>query len=311
MRWERVACLLTEGLKADGGPYDGDVANAVPLYLKWLNAGPPNVGSQTRHALELVRSGMGPAKAGRMVWEQSGRRAAGNGSLMRTAPIGVLLAGEPGRLQEASLRDSAVTHFDPRCQLACAAFNAAIAAAVMAPRDADREEMVREAQRALDSAALKLRIRNADLEDIVETSRRALMEDVQDANHDDPALDGPELEISGRKAGFVRVAFRLAFWELFHAPTFEAALIDVVNRGGDSDTNGAIAGALLGARFGVMGIPSRWRHAVLDAPPEERLGEMAEACHPARLFGSHTLGSSSACARTRWRTSGSSTPRTA
>jgi ADP-ribosyl-[dinitrogen reductase] hydrolase len=125
MHWERVACLLTEGLKADGGPYDGDVANAVPLYLKWLSAGPPDVGSQTRHALELVRSGMEPAEAGRRVWEQSGRRAAGNGSLMRTAPIGVLLAGEPGRLQEASLRDSAVTHFDPRCQLACAAFNAA------------------------------------------------------------------------------------------------------------------------------------------------------------------------------------------
>jgi hypothetical protein len=112
-----------------------------------------------------------------------------------------------------------------------------------------------------------------------------LAEDLQAAQRSDPALDGPDLEIAGRMAGFVRVAFRLAFWELFHAPSFEAGLIDVVNRGGDADTNGAIAGALLGARFGVMGIPSRWRHAVLDAPPEERLGEMAETCHPARMFG--------------------------
>ena len=63
-------------------------------------------------------------------------------------------------------------------------------------------------------------------------------------------------------AGFVRVAFRLAFWELVHAPGFKAGLIDVVNRGGDSDTNGAIAGALLGARF----------------------GEMARPCHPSTLF---------------------------
>jgi ADP-ribosyl-[dinitrogen reductase] hydrolase len=68
-------------------------------------------------------------------------------------------------------------------------------------------------------------------------------------------------------AGFVRVSFRLAWWELFHAPSFEAALIDVVNRGGDTDTNAAIAGALLGAVHGSEAVPARWRAAVLSAFP--------------------------------------------
>ena len=35
----------------------------------------------------------------------------------------------------------------------------------------------------------------------------------------------------------MRVAFRLAFWHLAHTPSYEAALIDTVNRGGDADTN--------------------------------------------------------------------------
>jgi ADP-ribosylglycohydrolase len=67
------------------------------------------------------------------------------------------------------------------------------------------------------------------------------------------------------QAGFVRVAFRLAFWELGHASSFQAGLIDVVNRGGDADTNGAIAGALLGAHHGEEEIPADWRALVLSA----------------------------------------------
>jgi ADP-ribosylglycohydrolase len=46
------------------------------------------------------------------------------------------------------------------------------------------------------------------------------------------------------------------------APDFETGLRSVVELGDDADTNGAIAGALLGARFGVNGIPTRWRNAI-------------------------------------------------
>ena len=58
----------------------------------------------------------------------------------------------------------------------------------------------------------------------------ALAEDLYLATLPDPAL----WELLHAAQGFVRVAFRLAFWELLHAPSFEAALIDVVNRGGDA-----------------------------------------------------------------------------
>jgi ADP-ribosyl-[dinitrogen reductase] hydrolase len=43
-----------------------------------------------------------------------------------------------------------------------------------------------------------------------------------------------------------------------HRPSLEAALIFLVEAGGDTDTNAAVAGALLGARDGEAGIPPRW-----------------------------------------------------
>jgi ADP-ribosylglycohydrolase len=64
------------------------------------------------------------------VWLASTGGAAGNGSLMRTAPLAVFFHDDRARRRDASRRDSAITRFDPRCQLACAAFNRAIAAAI-------------------------------------------------------------------------------------------------------------------------------------------------------------------------------------
>ena len=53
------------------------------------------------------------------------------------------------------------------------------------------------------------------------------------ADMGDETVYGPELHLFFPVPTLVRTTFRLAFWELFHAPHFEAGLIDVVNRGGD------------------------------------------------------------------------------
>jgi ADP-ribosylglycohydrolase len=66
----------------------------------------------------------------------------------------------------------------------------------------------------------------------------------------------------------VRIAFQYAFFALLHAQDFEQGVTMVVLGGGDTDTNGAITGALLGARFGVEAVPRRWRDAVTNCTPE-------------------------------------------
>ena len=56
--------------------------------------------------------------------------------------------------------------------------------------------------------------------------------------------------------GWVLIAFS-ALWQLLHAPGFEPGVVDTVMRGGDTDTNAAICGALLGAVYGLDAIPAQ------------------------------------------------------
>jgi len=59
-------------------------------------------------------------------------------------------------------------------------------------------------------------------------------------------------------SGYVVHCVEIAFWCAMHRPSLEAALISLAEAGGDTDTNAAVAGALLGARDGEAGIPPRW-----------------------------------------------------
>ena len=102
------------------------------------------------------------------------------------------------------------------------------------------------------------------------------------AAKNDPGLYQHDLHIHTH-AGFVRVAFRLAFWHLLHTTSFEDALIDVVNRGGDTATNGAITGALLGAALGEDAIPARWRDAVIHALADDT-SPLGTSYHPRALL---------------------------
>lgn len=63
-------------------------------------------------------------------------------------------------------------------------------------------------------------------------------------------------------SGYVVDTLRAVFQAFFDTDDFEQCLLDVVNRGGDADTTGAIAGMLAGARYGLAGIPGRWLQAL-------------------------------------------------
>jgi ADP-ribosyl-[dinitrogen reductase] hydrolase len=67
--------------------------------------------------------------------------------------------------------------------------------------------------------------------------------------------------------GWVLIALGNALWQMLHASNVETAIIDTVMRGGDTDTNGAICGALLGALHGMQAIPERWRNTILTCRP--------------------------------------------
>jgi ADP-ribosyl-[dinitrogen reductase] hydrolase len=287
----QLAVCLARSLAESGGL---DVADVAARYVAWSEHA-FDIGAQTGAAIERLARGAPASSAALEVWREHGRRPAGNGSLMRTAPIAVALAGAAGgaehALIDAAIADSLITHADPRCALACAALDAAIAAAIApaggGPRDG--RAMVGAARRALERGAARLAAAWAgegaeaaqDREHLARAAA-ALAGDLDAALRADPDVYGDELHLH-RTAGFVRVAFRLAFWHAVHAPSWRDALVDVASRGGDADTNAAITGALLGARDGAAAIPAAWAERVLGAT-QPGPAAWAEAHHPRHLL---------------------------
>jgi ADP-ribosylglycohydrolase len=172
-----------------------------------------------------------------------------NGSLMRISPLGIFGAGRPESAAEWARQDSNLTHPHPVCQDACAVFVTAVARAIVEGRDAQ----------ACWVAAL-------------EAARVDPVREVLVAAGEAP----PDVFDDGRQ-GWVLIALQNAFYQALYAPDVEEGLVETVMRGGDTDTNAAIAGALLGAIHGRQGIPERWQRDVLACRP----GSGNEECrHP-------------------------------
>lgn len=70
--------------------------------------------------------------------------------------------------------------------------------------------------------------------------------------------------------GYIVETIQSVFQAFFNTDTFKKCLVDVVNRGGDADTTGAIAGMIAGSYYGSDSIPSSWR-SQLDS-------SVAQAC---------------------------------
>lgn len=285
----QLAVALAQSLLRCGAFHPGDI---LDRYAEWRR-GAFDVGGQTSGSISRHLSGS--KHPGYDHWADGGRRAAGNGSLMRTSPLGVWLAGLPQRdICNVSRDESALTHADPLCMMACAAFNCAIAHAITYPNPSPASMVVAASYGLTESRHDMMRHNTGKGHgyimydpEVIRTAAAALDLDLHCAMDDDPALYGGGLAGAlnmHSSQGFVRVAFRLAFWELMHAPTFEAGLIDCVDRGGDADTNGAIAGALLGAYFGRDNIPGEWIDTVLGALKEEPTSRWWNEYHPRFLL---------------------------
>ena len=204
-----------------------DPGRAREAYQRWGASSPFDVGGTVSAALK-------------------GRHDAGsqaNGSLMRASPLGVLAHLLPAREAAALGRaDSALTHPHPVCGDSVAAFVVAVAHAI---DHGDGGEAAYE-------AALRW-AREERAETPVLTALKAAVDAA-------PTCDRTS-------QGWVLIALQNAFYELLHARTVEDGLARTILRGGDTDTNAAIAGALLGAVHGREGLPAQWRSMILSCHP--------------------------------------------
>ena len=234
-----LALALARALVRCGAFDAGEVARA---YVAWYETGPFDIGHTTRAALSAAtsarRAGRDPAAAARGAARGESKA---NGALMRVAPLGIFGQGRsPSEVAEWAREDARLTHPHPVCQDASAVFAVTVARAVArgsAPAD-------------LVAFALDFSRSAGFHPEVVEAVSRARQGTPDFLTHQ----------------GLVTVALQNAFLQLLHHPP-EEALVDTVRRGGDTDTNAAVAGALLGAVHGVQALPARWCSAVLSCVP--------------------------------------------
>ena len=229
-----MARNLWTSLIEAGGTLEPD--DVLRRHLAWLATSPPDVGSLTRSVLSAWRDGV-PDAARDFVARRGPEVSAGNGSVMYCAPLGGAYFARSEELHAAAPSLSAITHADDRCSTACLAVTLTAAALV---RGVDGEIAVRDAL-----AAIVGRAGAEELEYLVGGAGVAR------------PIDGPD-------QGFVFFTAGVAMRTAGESRPFETGLREVVALGGDTDTNAAVTGALLGALHGTGELPGNWLERLAD-----------------------------------------------
>ncbi|HYT94738.1 MAG TPA: inositol monophosphatase family protein [Gemmataceae bacterium] len=222
------------------GTYDAE--SVLEAYAEWYDDPQTfDIGGTTRQALRAAFEAP-PGERVRETLAQNNQHSQANGSLMRISPLGIFGAGRVEQAVAWARQDSQLTHPHQVCQDSCAIFVAAIVHAITHGGDPT----------ACYEAALAEASKPGVHADVLLTIEKARWG--APGNYSD-------------QMGWVRIALQNAFHQLLHAPNFEEGVVATVMAGGDTDTNAAIAGALLGAVHGREAVPPRWIHALLSCRP--------------------------------------------
>ncbi|MDF9715115.1 ADP-ribosylglycohydrolase family protein [Nocardioides sp. ChNu-153] len=208
-------------------------------FADWFAAGPADVGIQTSAVLSIAgATTTAPAMraAAAQVHARTGR-SAGNGSLMRTAPVALAHLDDPAALVKAAHAVSALTHHDPLAGEAAATWCLMVRHAVLTGTyDGARDQLAHLPPAARDRWSSML---------------------------DEAEGRPPSTFTENTWAGG---ALQAAWSAIVHTPVpdgapaahLQDALATAIRIGNDTDTVAAIAGALLGARWGASAVPREW-----------------------------------------------------
>jgi ADP-ribosylglycohydrolase len=206
VRWFRKSHLSSNGRCFDIGP---TVKSAL---LRFEKTHEPHCGSTDPHT-------------------------AGNGSIMRLAPVPLFYANEPEAAIEKSGESSKTTHGAPTAVDSCRYLGALIVGAV---NGIDKDELLSDHYTPITKY----------------WERRPLVKEIDEIASGSFKRKAPP-EIKG--TGYVVQSLEAALWAFFKGRSFEGGALLAVNLGDDADTTGAVYGQLAGAFYGEEGIPEPWR----------------------------------------------------
>ena len=227
-------CLATSLLESGGF----DPVDQMGRYLRWFREGYLSstgrcfdIGGTTREALvRFERTGepySGPTDA----------MSAGNGSLMRLAPVPMFFAGDAREAIDRSADSSRTTHGAVEAVDACRYFAGLLVGAL---RGVDKETLLSEYYSPVEGL----------WDETPLTPKIAAIAEGSFKRKQPPEIRG---------TGYVVDTLEAVLWAFFHADDFRQGALKVVNLGDDADTTGAIFGQIAGAHYGVESIPAQWR----------------------------------------------------
>lgn len=221
-----MALCLAESLVTKG---DCDPADQMARYANWYQWG---YWSSTGHCFDI---GMATREAlqrflltGNPLAGSTDPHSAGNGSIMRLAPVALRFCGDEQYLQDRAALSSQTTHGAAECLDACRLLAVAI---VRALQGRSKHEVL---------ALADLRLASPQLQQIAQGHYLAKSRE----------------DISG--SGYVVRSLEAALWCFARHDCFEDAVLEAANLGDDADTTAAITGQIAGAFWGEQGIPSHW-----------------------------------------------------
>ena len=251
------AVELAEALLEQGNLSDLFAARLVT----WRSVNGRGLGRTTKQSIAQLADGVPPPVAAYAVYRAKGGGAP-NGGIMRCAPIAVARRLCPARLVQNTADTCAVTHYAPASQWSCVIVNAVIAVLLSG--------------NVPDLARLLAAAKADGCPDLLSIGRSSGIPTslLQGAIAGKPTPDNIHWMRGNRGPnGHTVLTMQAGLWAATTPLDFEESLIALVNAGGDTDTNAALAGAVLGARYGASEIPLRWMKYI---PQKERLVSLAD-----------------------------------
>ena len=229
--------------------------------IAWRRLNGRGMGRTTRQSIAQLEDRVPPPVAAYAVFRAKGENAP-NGGIMRCAPVAIARRRQPDLLIRDTADSCAVSHYAPASQWSCVIVNATTA--ILLSGGVPNLKQLLAAARADGCPDLVTEAKAAGVPTrFLENAARGRSS----------PRDVDWMRDNRGPNGHTVLTMQTGLWAATTPRNFEDALIALVNAGGDTDTNGALAGAVLGARYGASAIPPRWISHVAE---RERLIDLAE-----------------------------------
>lgn len=219
-----------------------DKEDVAKKYIYWFNSGPFDCGRTTRIALSYTKCYNDIVLNSKFKNYES----LSNGCLMRITPLAIYgCTIKEEKLLQYCKEDCMMTNPNPLCIKAVQFFCISIKTAIFIKN--------------------KVLIHKTAIENANDITLVKLLESAK-LRPEPVYINDDYYDTDCHYMGYIGIAIQNAFYELLNGNSFDESLINIIKRGGDTDTNACIAGSLLGAYYGYSKINKKWIESIKINP---------------------------------------------